>query len=207
SGVAGVGGSVWVAFTSSSNRRVAAGAPVSGFDSVGAFGAPEVAPGPGGDFGGIAIGPSGQVLLSYQDNNTLAGPDTVRTNLDPDGLGPQTLQPVIIATSTNVGGFVSIPAQPNREIDAEAKLAWDRSGGPPDGRVYLVYTDRANTTTAETNIYERFSDDNGATWSSRVRVNDGPVGTDKSTLQPAIAVDQTTGHVAITWYDTRNSGV
>jgi protocatechuate 3,4-dioxygenase beta subunit len=206
SGVAGVAGSVWVSFTNSSNQLVAAGAPVNGFDSVGAFNAPEVAPGPGGDFGGIAIGPNGEVMVTYQNNAFSAGPDTIKINLDPDGLGPQGFNPVIIATDTNVGGWAPIPAQPNRYIDAEANLAWDTSGGPHNGRVYLVYVDRADTTTADTDIYVRYSDDNGTTWSNRVRVNDDPLGNGKSTLQPAIAVDQTTGALAVTWYDTRNSG-
>jgi hypothetical protein len=206
SGVAGVAGSVWVSFTNGSGRLVAAGAPVNGFDSVSAFQTPEVAPGPGGDFGGIAIGPGGQVMVTYQSASSGAGPDTIKINLDPDGLGPQTFQSMIVATSTNVGGFASIPAQPNREIDAEANLAWDRSGGPHNGRVYLEYVDRANTSTADTDVFVRYSDNNGTTWSSRARVNDDPVGNGKSQFNPAIAVDQTTGNVAITWYDTRNSG-
>jgi protocatechuate 3,4-dioxygenase beta subunit len=206
SGVAGVAGSVWVSFTNGSNQLVAAGAPVNGLDSVGAFGTPEVAPGPGGDFGGIAIGPSGQVMVTYQDNGSGVGPDTIKINVDPDGLGPQTFGPVIIATSTNVGGFSPIPAQPDRTTDAEANLAWDRSGGPHTGRVYLEYVDRVNTSTADEDVYVRYSDNNGATWSNRVRVNDDPVGNGKSQFNPAIALDQTTGNVAVTWYDTRNSG-
>src|SRR5262249_31400537 len=40
----------------------------------------------------------------------------------------------------------------------------------------------------------------------RVRVNDDPVGNGKSQFNPAIALDQTSGIVALTWYDTRNSG-
>ena len=59
SGQVGVPGSVWISVTNSANQIVAAGAPVTGFDLVGAFNAPQVAPGPGGDFGSIAIGPTG----------------------------------------------------------------------------------------------------------------------------------------------------
>jgi hypothetical protein len=76
-GVAGVAGAVWVSFTNSSNQLVADGAPVNGLDSVGAFQTPEIAPGPGGDFGGIAIGPNGQVLVNYQNNGSGIGPDTM----------------------------------------------------------------------------------------------------------------------------------
>jgi hypothetical protein len=204
-------GAVWVAYNDGSQNWYAAGAPVMGFDMVGAFGTPLAMPGTppanhGRDFGGIAIGPNGQVMTTYQDNFSGTGPDTIKINVKPDGLGSMPFGPQITATSTNVGGFAPIPAQPNRTIDADAFLAWDRSGGPHNGRVYLQYTDRANTSTAATQIYVRYSDDNGATWSDPVRVNDDPLTNGKSHFWPAIAVDQTTGAVAVTWYDTRNSG-
>jgi hypothetical protein len=199
-------GSVWISTTDGLNNLVAVGAPVLGLGSLGAFGAPEVAPGPGGDFGSVAVGSNGQVLVTYQDNGSGEGPDSIKVNLDPDGLGPAGFNPVVIATPTNVGGFTHLPAQPSRGIDAEANLAWDRSGGPHNGRVYLVYTDRPSTSSADTDIFVRFSDNNGTTWSNRVRVNDDPLNNGKSQLQPALAVDQTTGNLAVTWYDTRNSG-
>jgi hypothetical protein len=178
-----------------------------GFDSVGAFTTPKAVPSPstGGDFGDIAVGSNGEVLVDYQNAGSSVGPDMIKVNLNPNGLTSTTFQPYSIATNTNVGGFSPIPAQPSRTIDAEANLAWDRSGGPYNGRVYMVYTDRANTSTADTDIYVRYSDDDGATWSDRVRVNDDAVGNGKSQFNPAIAVDQTTGNVAVTWYDTRDS--
>jgi hypothetical protein len=52
----------------------------------------------------------------------------------------------------------------------------------------------------------RSSDDDGTTWSSPVRVNDDSLGNGKSQFLPAVAADYTTGNVAVTWYDTRNSG-
>jgi hypothetical protein len=202
--------SVWVSFANDSNQIVAAGAPVTGLGVVGAFSALQVAPGTGGagnfgDFGDIAVGPSGQVAVVYQNNFSGNGPDTIRFNLDPDGLGPMGFGAQSIVTTTNVGGFTPIPAQPNRTIDAEGNLAWDVSGGPHNGRLYLVYTDRSSTASADTDIFVRFSDNNGTTWSSPVRVNDDTVGNGKSQFLPAIAVDQSTGNVAVTWYDTRNS--
>src|SRR5262249_3654610 len=149
-------GAVWVSYTGSGNKVFAAGAPVMGFDSVGAFIAPETAPGsPGGDFGDIAIGPNGQVLLDYQNNGSGIGPDTIKFDLDPDGLGPMGLTHITTTVPTNVGGFAPIPAQPARTIDAEANLAYDRSGGAFNGRVYLVYTDRPSTGSADTDIFVR----------------------------------------------------
>src|SRR5262249_50193616 len=90
-------------------------------------------------------------------------------------------------------------------IDAEGNIAYDRSGGAHNGRVYLVYVDRPSTSSFDTDIFTRFSDDDGTSWSTPVRVNDDAMGNGKSQFGPAIAVDQTTGNVAVTWYDTRNS--
>lgn len=204
SGVTGQG-SVWLNYTDSSNRPVAHGARVFGLGNVGSFSAAENPPGPGGDFGDIAIGPNGQVMIAYQNNGSGVGPDTIKINVDPDGLGPAGFGPVIIATSTQVGGFAPIPAQPNRTIDAEAGLAWDRSGGPHNGRVYLMYTDRPSTSSADTDIFVRYSDNQGTNWSSAVRVNDDPVGNGKSQFLPKIALDQTSGNIAVSFYDCRNS--
>jgi hypothetical protein len=200
--------SVWVSFTNPAGQIVAAGAPVTGFNSVGAFSPLQAAPGTSnattpGDFGDIAIGLSGQVAVVYQNNRSGAGPDTIRFNLDADGLSAGGFGAQGSVTGTNVGGFRPVPPQPNRTIDAEANLAWDISGGPHSGRLYAVYVDAPSTSSNDTNIFVRFSDNNGTTWSAPVRVNDDV--TSNSQIQPAIAVDQTTGDVAVTWYDARNS--
>src|SRR2546422_10082921 len=51
-------------------------------------------------------------------------------------------------------------------------------------------------------IYVRFSDDDGTTWSSPVRVNDDH--TKSSQFLPKISLDPTTGNLAVVWYDSRN---
>jgi hypothetical protein len=158
-----------------------------------------------GDFGDIAIGPSGQVVVAYQNPNSGIGPDSIKINLDPDGRASATFNPPVVAASTDVGGFTPIPAQPTRTIDAEAGLAWDRSPGPHHGRLYLVYTDRSSTSTDDTDIFVRYSDDSGSSWSAPLRVNDDPLGNGKSQFLPKIALDQASGMVAVSFYDCRNS--
>jgi hypothetical protein len=141
------------------------------------------------------------VAVVYQNNKSGAGPDTIRFNLDADGLSAGGFGAQGSVTGTNVGGFRPVPPQPNRTIDAEANLAWDISGGSHNGRLYAVYVDAPSTSSNDTNIFVRFSDNNGTTWSAPVRVNDDA--TSNSQIQPAIAVDQTTGDVAVTWYDVQ----
>jgi hypothetical protein len=195
-------GSVWISGTeSSSNAVTATGARVTGLGQVGTFLPSAVLPGSdGGDFGEIAVGPGGEVLVSYQSPSGDAGPSTIFINRNLGGLTGGFSRAFTVA-STNVGGFTPIPAQLNRTIDAEGHVAWDRSGGPHNGRAYLVFTDRGSLSSDRTEIFLTFSDNNGRTWSTPVRVND--VGRNSKFL-PAIAVDQSTGNVAITWYDCRN---
>lgn len=196
--------SVWINYTTSSGNQVARGASVTGLGAIGAFSAAEVAA-TAGDYGDIVVGPAGKVFTVYQDPNGGIGPDTIFGNLDADGTGAGGFGPQITTTSTQVGSYASLPAQPRRDVDSEAGLAWDCSGGPFNGRLYLVYTDRPSTSSADTDIYVRFSNNNGTNWSSRVRVNDDAIGNGKSQFLPRIAIDQTSGNIAVSFYDCRNS--
>ena len=195
-------GEVWVAFNAG-GPMVAAGAPVTGLGEVGDFSGAQLAPGTNNcTYGDIAIGPEGQVMQVCMLNSSGQGGGKVFVNLDPDGLGPAGFGDRIFVTATHVGGFDFIPPQPDRSVDAEAGLAWDRSGGPHNGRVYLVYTKEEKNESDDTNIYVRYSDDNGMTWSEGVRVNDD--NTTNSQFMPKISLDQTTGKIAVVWYDSRN---
>jgi uncharacterized repeat protein (TIGR01451 family) len=194
--------SVWVTFTNGV-QMTAMGAQVTGRGAVGPFSPPEAAPGSdGGNFGGIAVGPAGQVLITYQVPSLGEGPAIILVNLDADGLGSGGFGPAVPVTTTNVGGFDFIPAQPDRSIDAEANLAWDRSGHAHNGRVYLSYTDERPDESNNTDIYVRYSDDSGRTWSASTKVNDDL--TARSQFLPAISLDPTSGNVAVTFYDARN---
>jgi hypothetical protein len=127
----------------------------------------------------------------------------IQLDLNPYGLSQSaSLLPVWTKTNVRVGFQQLIPAQPDKGITVTPGLAWDRTGGRYRGRLYLVYTDRTNTTNVDdTDVYVMHSDNNGATWPNKVRVN-----TDSTTTSqffPRIAVDQTTGKVAASWYDCR----
>src|SRR5205814_8036293 len=79
---------VWVDWTDGGVNLVkASGAAITGLGAVGAFSAPESATGStDGSFGGIAVGPNGQVMVTYQAPHGGVGPSTIRVNTDPDGL-------------------------------------------------------------------------------------------------------------------------
>jgi len=198
--------SVWLVFRGSKGKMVSTGAAVKGLGKVGAFAPLATLPSSSSaNYADLAVGPGGEVMVTYQTSSNNKGSSEIWTNLDPDGLGPASFGASIPATSTNVGGFDIIPAMSDRGLDAEAGLAWDRSGGLHNGRAYLLYTDESPYKSDDTNLFLRYSDNKGATWSAPVKVNDDLTTT--SQFLPRIAIDQTTGNIAITWHDCRNDSV
>jgi hypothetical protein len=199
-GSAGFPGSIWVTYWTMGGIAVS-GAGVSGLGVVAPFTSMQPIQPAAVNFGDIAVGPDGEVMVTY--GPIFGNGGTIYTNVKPDGLGPGTFSTFTIAVPVNIGGFAQIPAQPNLGIDPEAGLAWDRTQGPHRGRVYLVYTDAPAVGSADTNIFVIYSDDMGTTWSTPVRVNDD-TGTNSQFL-PRISLDQSDGMIAVTWYDARNS--
>ena len=196
------GGAVWTTFNSSGNI-VARGAQVTGLGAVGGFSAEQIAASSnGGNFGDVVIGPSGKMAVTYQNPSGGEGPSTIFAHVDPTGLAAGGFGSQLTVTSTNVGGFDFVPPQPNRSVDSEAGLAWDRTGGAHNNRLYMVYTDETVNENNDTNIMLRFSDNDGVTWSAPLRVNDDA--TTRTQMFPKIALDPTTGNIAIVWYDARN---
>jgi hypothetical protein len=197
--------SVWVSYTTYPAAVVqASGAPVTGLGQYGSFSRPESAPTSTGrgNYGDTAVGPNGQVMVIYQDQTNGQGGSRIYTALDPDGLGPIGFSNPRFLARSRVGGFDYIAPQPDRSVDAEANLSWDRSDGPHSGRVYAIWTQEVKNESDNTDIMFQYSDDGGATWSSPVRLNDDH--TNNSQFNPAIAVDQASGDVAVSWYDARN---
>jgi hypothetical protein len=195
-------GAVWVV-VNGGGPMVATGARVSGLGQVGNFIAAEVIPGTNNcTYGDVAIGPGGKVMNVCTLTESGQGGGKIFVNVDPDGLAPAGFGNRVLVDATHVGGFDFIPAQPDRSIDAEPGLAWDRTSGPHAGRGYLVYTREDKNESDDTNIYVRYSDDAGVTWSSPVRVNDDT--TTNSQFLPKISLDPATGHLAVMWYDARS---
>src|SRR5262249_39230687 len=136
----------------------------------------------------------------------LPGGGALYPAVEADGLGAGGFPTPAQATTTNVGMADDLPAafptNPIHNIDAEPRLAWDRSGGTSPGRAYLVYTDEATDESNDTNIFVRTSTDGGVTWGSAVRVNDD-AGTPSQFL-PSPARGPARGNLAVSWYDARN---
>ncbi len=158
-------GEAWVVFNAG-GPIMAAGARVTGPGQVTIpdFAATEqVVPGTNNcTYGDLAIGPAGQVLNVCTLTETGTGGGRLFVSLNQMGVGG-TFANSVFVTDSHIGGFHFIPAQIDRSIDAEPSLAWDRSVGAHNGRVYLVYTFNFTNQDNNTDIEESFSDDQGAT--------------------------------------------
>jgi hypothetical protein len=194
-------GEVWVVFNAG-GPMFASGAAVTGLGQVGSFSVNEAIPGTNNcTYGDVAIGPDGQVMQVCSLTESGQGGGKIFVNVDPDGLGPAGFGSRNYVSHTHVGGYDFIPPQIDRSVDAEPGLAWDRTGGLHNGRVYLVYTVEKPNESSNMDIYFCYSDDNGATWSTALKVNDDA--TVNSQFLPKISLDPTTGNLAVVWYDSR----
>ena len=197
---------VWIGYTDTRNDRVRlVGARSTGLGNLSGFTAPTTVSDSAGSYGSIAVGPAGQVVVAWQTNLYTQNTSKIMLDVDADGLGTgRTWGADKFVSYTNVGGWDYIPAQPNRSIDANVGIAFDRSAkSSTRGRLYMVYTDENGNERNDTNIMLRYSNTLGSTWSSPVKVNNDA--TRRSQFLPAMAVDQSTGNVAIAWRDARNS--
>lgn len=85
-------------------------------------------------------------------------------------------------------------------------IAADNSYGPHRGRLYIVYA--SNTPAGSGNkpdIFSHYSDDDGATWSSPVVVNDDTNTQQNHNFFPSVWCDKETGRFYIQWLDTRDT--
>jgi hypothetical protein len=104
---------------------------------------------------------------------------------------------------TNVGGRNSVQNMRTRPYPF---ITADNSYGPNRGRLYLVYA--SNTPAGDGNkpdIFCRYSDDQGATWSAAVVVNDDANTTANHQWHPSIWCDKTSGRLFVKWMDTRDT--
>jgi hypothetical protein len=85
-------------------------------------------------------------------------------------------------------------------------IAADNSYGPHRGRLYNVYA--SNDPPGNGNkpdIWLRYSDDGGATFSGAIRVNDDPNTQANHQWHPAVWCDRQTGRLYLNWMDTRDT--
>lgn len=173
-----------------------------------------------GSLGKGAVG--GQITVIYDDFGSAAGAsppfDIISAStLTFAGGNFTTLTSQSQVATTIVTGAVTVPTSgfaPGAQIASDNTLG---SFSQHEGTLYVTYLDRSRVTGTPANanrIALVSSTDGGATWSSPVIVNDDLATSDgysastgttvRPKFEPAIAVDNVTGTVVVSWLDMRD---
>ena len=158
----------------------------------------------------IAVGPFGDVnggAVVYVTNTGTTDARTYNFYRSTNGGANFTLMSSqnfvgIVGSRNSVGRHVINGARTN----PHPKIAMDNSDGPNRGRLYLVYaTNDPPGNGNRPDVWLRYSDDQGATWSAQAIVNDNADPQQSDQWFPEIYCERETGKLYIHWYDDRNS--
>ncbi|MCX6268477.1 MAG: PKD domain-containing protein, partial [Bacteroidetes bacterium] len=108
---------------------------------------------------------------------------------------------------SNIKGIRTTETSKNHRVNSFPVMAVDISGGPNNGNIYIVWTNigiPGTNTGTNISVYMIRSTNGGTTWSTPVRVNQGPNTAGKEAYFPWISCDPETGILSVVFYDDRN---
>lgn len=151
----------------------------------------------------VATGINGEVYVCWASKITFAplNEDFIAFSKSTDG--GINWQPT--DTALNINGILKSNFNGwGIRVNSNPRIAVDKSGGPFNGRVYIV-TSSYNLQPAgsDADIILCYSSNSGVTWSPGIKVNQDLLNNGKVQFFPAICVDQY-GGINITFYDNRN---
>jgi hypothetical protein len=167
--------------------------------------------------GGVTWGPSGGLTINpsrhtVQGSNVVVGPDHSVYVFYLDGT-TFNAQKIMVAKSTNQGVSFGTPTVVANLSVTGVNGDLGLNGGfrtnsfphvavnPVSGNIYVVYNDTGTAVGDAADVFFTQSTDGGATWSSRVKLNNDTTTHDQ--WQPDIAVTPDGTKVFMGWYDRR----
>lgn len=108
---------------------------------------------------------------------------------------------------TNIKGIRTSEVSKNQRVNSFPSMAVDISGGADDGNIYIVWTNigvPGTNTGTNRSVYMAKSTDEGTTWETPVRVNQGTFLEGKEAYFPWITCDPETGVLSVIFYDDRD---
>ncbi len=177
-------------FTRSTNGGVSWSAPLTFSGQQGAY---------------VCVGPNGGVQGGSVYFGALTGGAIVVARSTDGGVtfGPQVISCPVLGPGIPCAGRNTV--KNCIRIDPFPRMAADNSYTASRGNVYVVWADNP-TGPDNADIFITRSTDFGATWSAPLRVNDDPTGIIVDQFMPSVSVDNITGKVYISWYDSRVDG-
>ena len=154
--------------------------------------------------GEIALGTGGRVNLTWAGVQPISPFTEVHAGYAFSTNGGQNWNVTENAFAMNgIQGF--LPQKNNIRVNGQPRIDVDATGGPRDGWVYIVTTQK-NLAPAGTDpdIILNRSTNGGQSWLPAVRVNQDPLNDGKIQFFPAVHVDNN-GGVNIIYYDDRNT--
>ena len=156
----------------------------------------------------LQTGPAGQLYAcwaTYYTNYTDLSEDGIGFNKSLDG-------GVTFGTATkiisSIKGIRATGVLKSMRVNSFPVMAVDVSNGPNKGNIYVIWTNigvPGTNTGTNKSVYLIRSTDGGSTWSTPVRVNQGPFADGKEAYEPWITCDPETGTLAVVFYDDRNT--
>ncbi|MDP4280850.1 MAG: T9SS type A sorting domain-containing protein [Bacteroidota bacterium] len=154
----------------------------------------------------IQTGPNGEVYIAWTIYDSWPS-DEKAIGFCKSTDGGITYAPAIRAI-TNLKGIRNSGVTPNMRVNSFPSMAVDKSNGPRRGWIYIVWTNHGvpgQNTGSDIDCYMIRSTDQGNTWSTPIRINQGPSGVGKQAYLPWITCDPATGYLGVVFYDNRNT--
>ena len=159
----------------------------------------------------VDVGPGGEVYVAWADRNLQVDyPIRLRRSLDGGETFPAAPSQVNTAPIRHPGIDRIVQCGPDKiwltlngdiRMAHQAWMAVDTTGGPFDGRIYVVWAhDPPGTVIDNSDVFFTSSADGGLTWAPQLQIAGG---TETDQFEPFVEVGGQ-GTVSIVWYDRRN---